>query len=289
MTSSRENALRTGINLLLYALHVTSEHFPIMERLRRMGYIGVELPLSEGNAAYYRSLRRELDHQGLACTAALVEDPAASAISPDPAARQAALDRLRWGIEMSAILGANVLNGEFHTPHSPARAPTTDDRKRAGDVYRQAAEFAQTANLRLAIEGLNRFESSFLNTVADTRALVKQVDHPNFRMMYDTFHAHIEEKAPGRALREAADSIIHVHISENDRGTPGTGQVRWEETFQALKAIAYDDWLVIEAFSRNVPDMATAMRLWRDPCDNVEELCVRGLRFMNEQWAAAPE
>jgi D-psicose/D-tagatose/L-ribulose 3-epimerase len=279
--------LRTAINLLLYALHVTSEHFPIMERLRRMGYIGVEFPLSEGDAAHYRSLRRELDDQGLACTAALVEDPAASAISPDPAARQASLDRLRWGIEMANILGANVLNGEFHTPPSPARAPTADDRKRAADVYRQAAEFAQAAGLRLAIECLNRFESSFLNTIADTRALVKQVDHPGFRMMYDTFHAHIEEKSPGRSLREAADSIIHIHISENDRGTPGSGQVRWAETFQALKAIGYDNWLVIEAFSRNVPDMATAMRLWRDPADNADELCARGLRFMNEQWAAA--
>jgi D-psicose/D-tagatose/L-ribulose 3-epimerase len=281
--------LRTGINLLLYTQQVSSEHFPLMERLRRMGYVGVELPLSEGNAEHYRSLRRELDHQGLACTAALVEDPTASAISLDPAARQAALDRLRWGIEMSATLGANVLNGEFHTPHSPARAPTTDDRKRAGDVYRQAAEFAETAELCLAIECLNRFESSFLNTIADTRTLVKQVDHQNFRMMYDTFHAHIEEKAPGRAIREAADSIIHVHISENDRGTPGSGQVRWEETFQALKAIGYDGWLVIEAFNRSVPDLATAMRLWRDPCADVEELCVRGLRFMNEQWAATTE
>ena len=190
----------------------------------------------------------EIDNQGLACTAAFVEDPAANAISPDPAAREASLERLRWGIEMAHILGASVLNGEFHTPPSPARAPTADDRKRAAEVYRRAAEFAHTAGLHLAIEGLNRFESPFLSTVADTRALVKQVDHTNFRMMYDTFHAHIEEKAPGQSLREAADSIIHIHISENDRGTPGSGQVRWTETFQALKAIGYDDWLVIEAF-----------------------------------------
>jgi D-psicose/D-tagatose/L-ribulose 3-epimerase len=279
--------VRTGINLLLYTLHVTPEHFPIMERLRRMGYSGVEFPLSEGNGAHYRSLRRELDNQDLACTAALVEDPAASAISPDAAVRQASLDRLRWGIEMAHILGASVLNGEFHTPPSPARAPTSDDRMRAADVYRQAAAFAETAGLRLAIECLNRFESSFLNTIADTRALVKQVDHPGFRMMYDTFHAHIEEKAPGVSLREAADSIIHIHISENDRGTPGSGQVRWAETFQALNAIGYDGWLVIEAFSRDVPDIATPMRLWRDPAGNADELCAQGLRFMNERWAAA--
>jgi D-psicose/D-tagatose/L-ribulose 3-epimerase len=279
--------VRTGLNLLLYTLHVTSEHFPVLERLAKMGYSGVEFPLNEGDAAHYRSLRRALDNQGLACTAALVEDPAASAISPDPAARQAALDRLRWGIEMAAILGAPVLDGEFHTPPSPARAPTADDRSRACEVYRQAAELARPAGVRLAIECLNRFESCFLNTIADGRALVKQVDHPNFRMMYDTFHANIEEKSSARSIREAADSIIHIHIAESDRGIPGTGQVHWQETFEALRAVGYDGWLVIEAFSRGVPDLATAMRIWRDTSPGEDELCARGLRFMNEQWAAA--
>jgi len=276
--------MRTGMNLLIYTLHVTAEHFPIMERLKRRGYDGVELPLSEGSLEHYRSLRAELDRQGLACTTALVEDPAASAISPDAKARQGSLDRLRWGIERTAALGAELMNGEFHTPLGP---PTPDDKKRAVDVYRQAAEFAQSAGVRLAIEYLNRFESCFLNTAADTCALVKQVDHPHFRMMYDTFHAHIEERSPSQAIGVAADRIIHVHISENHRGTPGSGQVRWEETFRALKQARYDGWLTIESFSRRVPDLALAMRIYRDPAPDVDESCDAGLRFMKEQWAAA--
>ncbi|HYV35367.1 MAG TPA: sugar phosphate isomerase/epimerase, partial [Gemmataceae bacterium] len=112
-----------------------------------------------------------------------------------------------------------------------------------------------------------------------------QVNHPSFRMMYDTFHAHIEEKDPAKAIVAAADSIAHVHISENDRGTPGTGQIRWDETFKALKQIKYDGWLMIEAFGRALPDLAAATRIWRDLFPNPEEVYTNGLKFMKEMWA----
>ena len=102
-------------------------------------------------------------------------------------------------------------------------------------MLRQAAEHAATAKITLAIEYLNRFECYFLTTAADTLALVKAVNHPNFGTMYDTFHANIEEKQAGPAIRTLAPVLRHVHISENDRGTPGTGHVAWDETFRTLE------------------------------------------------------
>jgi D-psicose/D-tagatose/L-ribulose 3-epimerase len=279
--------MRVGMNLLLWTMHVTEAHFPVLARLRKMGFDGVEVPLAEGNAAHYQRIRRELDNLGLAATAALVEDPAANAISPDAAVRQAAVERQRWAIEMTAILGGNILNGEFHTPLMPPAGAVADERKRAADVFHQTAELARPVGVRLAIEYLNRFESYFLTTAADTRAFVQQVSHPHFGMMYDTFHAHIEEKAPATAIAGAADSIIHVHISENDRGIPGTGQVRWRETFAALHRIGYDGWLTIESFSRSLPDLAAAMRIWRDLFADADDVGSQGVRFIREQWAAA--
>ncbi len=139
----------------------------------------------------------------------------------------------------------------------------------------------------LAIEYLNRFECYFLTTAADTRALVKAVDHPHFRMMYDTFHANIEEKHAAATITSIADSFIHVHISENDRGTPGTGHVAWDETFHGLRQVGYDGWLVIEAFGRALPDLAAATKVWRDLFPSAEEVYTQGLRFMKEKWAAA--
>ena len=114
---------------------------------------------------------------------------------------------------------------------------------------------------------------------------MEAVDHPSCGMMWDTFHAHIEEKsaAPIEAIRH---KLVHVHISENDRGTPGTGQVHWRQNFAALRRIKYDRWLVIEAFGRALPDLAAATRVWRDLFSDPDELCVEGLAFIRKQWQA---
>src|SRR5262249_53133857 len=145
-----------------------------------------------------------------------------------------------------------MLCGPYHSPLAvfSGVGPTADEKKRAADVLRQAAEYAQTANVKLVIEYLNRFECYFLTTAADARALVKAVEHPHFKTMYDSFHPNIEEKSPEQAIASLGNDFIHVHISESDRGTPGTGMVHWDETFRALKKAKYDGWLVIEAFGR---------------------------------------
>jgi D-psicose/D-tagatose/L-ribulose 3-epimerase len=280
--------MRTGMNLLLWATHVTSEHYPILEKLKKTGYDGVEIPLFEGDAAHYRALRKELDNQGLACSTVTLLTEQTSPISPDAAVRKAGVERLRWALDTSAILGADIMAGPFHSPLAvfSGQGPTEDEKKRAADVLRQAAEAAEKVKIKLALEYLNRFECYFLTTAADARALVKRVDHPYFRSMYDTFHANIEEKNVTETIANFADSFIHVHISENDRGTPGTGQVHWDETFQALRKIKYDGWLTIEAFGRFLPDLAAATRVWRDLHRSPEEVYTEGLRFLKAKWAA---
>jgi D-psicose/D-tagatose/L-ribulose 3-epimerase len=278
--------MKYGMNLLLWTTHVTAEHFPLFAKLKAAGFDGVELPLFAGDAAHYRGVRKELDNAGLGCTAVTIATEAANPISPDPGLRQAAVDHLKWAIEMTATCGGELLCGPYHSPLAvfTGRGPTEDEKKRAVEVLRQAAEEAAKARVRLGIEYLNRFECYFLTTARDAQALVRQVDHPNFRMMYDTFHANIEEKQIGPTIESIAGSFIHVHISENDRGTPGTGHVHWDETFRALRKVNYDGWMVIEAFGRALPELAAATRVWRDLFPAAEEVYTQGLRFMKEKW-----
>jgi D-psicose/D-tagatose/L-ribulose 3-epimerase len=280
--------MKTSMNLLLWATHVTSEHFPTLGKLRQAGFDGVELPIFEGDEAHYKMLRAELNKQGFKCTAVTVATPEANPISPDPSIRQAAIERLKWAIEMTAIAGGEVLCGPYHSPLAvfSGTGPTADEKKRAADVLRQAAEVAAQAKVKLAIEYLNRFECYFLTTAAESRALVDQVNHPNFRTMFDTFHANIEEKSAAKAIADLGDRFIHVHISECDRGTPGTGQVHWDEVFPALKKAKYDGWLVIEAFGRALPDLAAATKVWRDLFQNPEQVYTQGLRFVKERWSS---
>jgi D-psicose/D-tagatose/L-ribulose 3-epimerase len=280
--------MKIGMNLLLWTGHVTDADFPTIAKLKAAGFDGVELPLFDGTADHYRKVRAELDKQGLACSTVTIMNPDANPISPDAAIRQKAVERLKWAVEMNQILGSVALCGPFHSPLGvfSGTGPTADEKGRAADVLRKGAEFAEQAKLTLAIEYLNRFECYFLTTAADAKELVQAVNHPYFRCMYDTFHAHIEEKSQASAITTVKDVFAHVHISENDRGTPGTGQVRWDEAFAALKKTGYDGWLVIEAFGRALPDLAAATRVWRDLFPSPDEVYTKGIAFIRQKWAA---
>jgi len=281
--------MKTGMNLLLWTGHVTEEHYPIMADIKAAGFDGVEIPIFESSIDHYKKLRKELDKQGLKCTVVTIVTPEANPISPDAAIRQAAVDRLKTTIDCCQALGAENMLGPYHSPLAVFSGvpPTEDEKKRAADVLRQAAEHAAKAKVQLCIEYLNRFECYFLTTAADAVDLVKRVNHPSFKTMFDTFHAHIEEKTQEGPIRTVAPHLGHVHISENDRGTPGTGHVAWDETFKALREVKYDGWMVIEAFGRALPDLAAATKVWRDLFPSAEEVYTQGLRFMKDRWAWA--
>lgn len=278
--------MKTGMNLLLWTGLVTEEHFPLLGKIKAAGFDGVELPVFEGDVKHYEMLGKELKKQGLKCTTVTIVAPESSPISPDAAVRKAAVERLKWAIDCNKALGAETMVGPFHSPLGvfSGDPPTTDEKKRAAEVLRQTAEYAKQANLMLAIEYLNRFECYFLTTAADAAALVKSVDHPNFRTMYDTFHANIEEARPSTAIKTVAPYLAHVHISENNRGTPGTGQVDWFESFRTLREVGYDGWLVIEAFGRALPSLAAATRVWRDFFPSPEHVYTHGITFMKSMW-----
>ena len=105
--------------------------------------------------------------------------------------------------------------------------------------------------------------------------------------MYDTFHANIEEKCISSAIKSYGSELVHVHISENDRSTPGEGGVNWDATFKALKEVNYDGWLMIEAFGLALPELAAATRIWRRMFPSEEHLATNGLAFMKSRWESA--
>ena len=273
--------MKFGINLLLWSANIGEAHYPLFAELKKMGYDGVEIPIFEGTSREYKALGAVLRDHGLGATAVTVMSSETNPISSDPKIRQAARDRLRWVLDRCAELDAEVLCGPLHSALGvfSGTGATDDERQRGIEFFRDMASHATVAKVQLAVEYLNRFENYFLTTAADTLAFVDAIDRPACGMMWDTFHAHIEEKsvAPLKLVRRR---LVHVHLSENDRGTPGTGQVQWEATFDALRKINYDRWLVIEAFGRALPELAAATRVWRDLFDDPLILCKSGLKFI---------
>jgi len=85
-------------------------------------------------------------------------------------------------------------------------------------------------------------------------------------------------------VKACADQLVHVHISENDRATPGEGGVNWDASFAALKEVGYDGWMMIEAFGLALPELAAATKIWRRMFPTEEHLATKGLEFMKTRW-----
>ena len=198
--------------------------------------------------------------------------------------RAAAVDYLKGIVDSCHAAGTEILMGPYHQPLGvfSGNGPTKDEWNRAAEVHREVAEYAQQAGVKLVIEWLNRFECYFITTMQQGADYAALVDHPNFTTMFDTFHANIEEKNPAASLRKHIKSVGHVHISENDRGTPGTGHAQIRESIDVLKEEDYQGWLTIEAFGRALPELAAATRVWRDLFPAPEEVYTKGITYIRE-------
>lgn len=275
--------MKIGMNMLLWTNHVTEEHYHIIEDLQEVGYDGVELFLGEGHEAHYSKLGNHFSNinMGVTCVAALA--PEENIANPNKKIREAGFEKLRWSIDMAAAANGEVICGPFHSSFAyfTRKPPTQEEKKWSLEMLLKAAEYASKANIILAPEAVNRFECYLYNTMADLRTLAEKVNHHSLGAMYDTHHAHIEEKSQAEAIKTIAPYLKHVHISENDRGTPGKGQVNWKEVFTTLKEIHYDGWLTIEAFSTIIPEFANAINVWRD-YSPAEEVYTEGLDFIRK-------
>lgn len=274
--------MKIGFNMFLWTVAVTEEHYPVFETLKAAGYDGVELPLGGGDEAFYARTRKVLDDLGLEATAALLfaggpENP----ISPDPAKRSAALDKMKWAIDCSRALNSSVLMGPFYQPlgEFTGAGASASEKEWCADVHRQAADYAGP-DMMLAVEPLNRFEAYFLNTFAQAKEHVLKVDRPNFKAAFDTFHANIEEKNYATGIKSYADVLGYVQLSENDRGAPGTGHVDFAALIKSLSEIGYDGWLTLESFGQEPVEIQKAACIWRPTAASREEVYVGGLRHI---------
>lgn len=278
--------MKYGMNLLLWTSAADESIFPLLDRIKGWGFDGVELPVFDMNLENFQKVGAKLKELELATTAVTVCTPDENPISPDAARRQAGVDRLKKAIDMCAAAGATHLCGPIHSAlgEFTGQGRTIDEWNWGKESLSQAADYAQQNDVTLVVEYLNRFECYFLNCAEDTARFCREASHPALKMMYDTFHANIEEKSIPSAIKACADQVVHVHISENDRSTPGEGHVHWDETFVTLKEIEYDGWLMIEAFGLALPDLAAATKIWRPMFPNEEYLATNGLNFMKSRW-----
>jgi D-psicose/D-tagatose/L-ribulose 3-epimerase len=280
--------VKLGMNMLLWSTDVSGpEYDATFAMLKDAGFDGVEVPIFDREVDKYAELGSRLDALGLERLGVSARSTDDDPTSADPAVRAEAAAATRANVDSAAAMGAPLVCGPLGAPLGvfSGAPPTAEEKARAVDYLQEVAPYAEERGVTIVLEYLNRFEMYLTNTAADLAALVREVGHPSVRMMYDTFHAHIEEKDPRSALQACKDVLVHVHLSENDRSTPGAGQVEWEETFAALKEIDYDGWVVIEAFGDSLPELAGATKIWRRMFESEEQLARDGAAFIRRGLA----
>lgn len=261
---------------------MTAEYYPIIRLLKSLGFAGVEIPITPGHSEDFNELRRLLNGEGLECTT-LTNLPAdANPVDPDARVRQKGVDALKWAVDISAAFGSRIVSGPLYVASNQFTGigPTPDELARSADVLREACSYALASQTTLCIEFMNRFETYLLNTAAEAMHLRSLVNATNLALVYDTHHAHLEESSIPEAIQGAGNAIKHLHFSESHRGALGTGLVDWQKTVSALNAVQFDGWVMIEAFSTDVPPLNRAAHVWRDIFTSKEDVARTGIAFV---------
>ena len=132
----------------------------------------------------------------------------------------------------------------------------------------------------LGLEPCNRYETHLLNTSTQSLKFLEMLDEPNVTIHLDTYHMNIEEKGIGHGFRNAGKHCAYVHLSESDRGVPGTGTIDWNDAFRALSETGFKGHLVVECFVTLPPEIAAALSVWRAVAKDRHEVLAKGVPYL---------
>ena len=279
--------MKYGVNTFIWSEEFGPASLALLPRIKEAGFDGVQVPLFRPAEFPAAEVRKGFAEHDLECSVCAIFLDGQSLISEDASMRKVARQHIQDTIAVAAEAGANFVGGPLYCPvgYLPGRRRTEDEWKWAIEGYQSAGPALAAHGMTLGIEPLNRFETYFLNTAADAAALCDAVGNPNIGILFDTFHANIEEKDLGDAFRTMGKHVKHIHSCENDRGIAGSGHLQWDTMFEALRDIGYDGWLTIESFGF-VGKLSAAVCIWRDIEKSPESIAFEGIKFLKSKTQA---
>jgi D-psicose/D-tagatose/L-ribulose 3-epimerase len=276
-----------GANLWIWDSPVTTEvirhHAP---RLAGWGFDLIELPMENPSDWSAEDVRSILDQHNLSAGVCAAMGPGRDLTLTDEGVVGSTQDYLRACVDAASGIGAKVIAGPIYSPTGVTGAISADERvvrvTRVAKNVQPVLDHAASSGVMLAVEPLNRFETSLFNTVEQTMELIRAVDHPSLGLLLDTFHMNIEERDIGAAIRLAGDRLFHFHACGNDRGAPGGDNIDWQLIRKALGDIGYDGAVSIESFTSANQTIATAASIWRPLANSQDDIAVDGLKFLQD-------
>ncbi|MFC3881225.1 sugar phosphate isomerase/epimerase family protein [Algoriphagus namhaensis] len=260
----------------------------LFPKIKSFGYDAVEIPVEDPSLIDIDLVKKALAENELEPVICGAFGTSRDLTHDDPSYHQTCFEYLDSCFEIASELGATFVAGPMYSAVGKARLVSPEQRKvewdRAVINLRKVCRRARVFGLEIAIETLNRFETDLINTAAELRQLIQDINEAEAKAILDGFHLSIEEPNIEEAIKCVGDKLIHVQVSENYRGTPGTGQTDWNAWRRGLEAVNYKGFVSIESFTPNVKELAGAVCIWKPLAKSQDSFAQEGLKFL-KKWA----
>jgi len=278
--------VKFGVSTWLWTSPFNTETINLFPKIKSMGYDAVEIPVEYPEMIDAKKVKAALQHNSLEALVCGAFGPARDLTHDDPAIHETSFTYIRQCLDLCNEWNAGFFGGPMYSAVGKARMVSVEQRKteweRAVTNIHKVSKMAQERGLQIALEPLNRFESDLINTAEDVMRLVQDVNHPAAKVLLDGFHMAIEEHNIERAITLVGDKLIHIQVSENYRGTPGTGQTPWSAFKKGLEAIHYNGTVSIESFTPEIKELAGAVCIWKNLAPSQDEFAQNGIAFLKK-------
>lgn len=283
-----KNKINFGVSTWLWQSPFTTETITLFPKIKALGFDVVEIPVEDPTLIDVKVVKDALDVHGLQPTICIVFGDDKDLTSQDETLHKNCFEHAEKCFSLASALGANFVAGPLYAAVGKARLAPEDVKKkewkRSVKNLRVLSDIAAVYGLDIALEPLNRFESDLINTTSDVVRLLDEIEKDNMKIILDGFHMTIEEQDICKAINLAGDRLIHVQVSENHRGIPGTGLTPWAEFAKGLQDVNYSGAIVIESFTPEIPELAAAVNIWKKLANDQDEFAKKGLKFLKNTF-----
>lgn len=283
-----EQNLIFGASTWLWESPFTTETIKLFPKIKALGYDLVEIPVEDPDLINGHEIKKGLEDNGLKVSVCGAFGPSKDLTHDDVKVHQQCFDYLEQCFDLCNVLGVQFLAGPMYSAVGKARMVSTEQRKQEWDLavsnLQKVCAMSESKGLSIALEPLNRFESDMVNTANDVMRLVNDINHKSAKVLLDGFHMTIEESNIRQAINTVGDKLIHLQVSENHRGIPGTGLTPWDQFKEGLADINYSGAVVIESFTPEIKELAAAVCIWKHMAKSQDEFASKGLEFLKNTF-----
>lgn len=282
------NNIKYGVSTWLWESPFNTQSIALFPKIKKMGYDLVEIPVEDPDLINGEVVKMALKDNGLQGVVCGAFGPTKDLTHEDAAVHQNCFDYIEKCFQLCNLWEVEFLAGPMYAAVGKARMLPKEERKREWDLavrnIAKVCAMAENYGVSIALEPLNRFESDMINTAEDVMRFIGDVNHSSAKVLLDGFHMTIEERNIAEAIKTVGDKLIHVQVSENHRGIPGTGLTPWFDFADGLKAIDYKGAIVIESFTPEIKELAGAVCIWKNLAKSQDEFASQGIDFLKKTF-----